>query len=95
MKRLGVSAGVYRVNMVKIENEVCDYFGVRPDDLKGASRRKTLVNARILFSARARREAGASLREIGAYLGGRAGSTIVHYIKEFRDRGGEKNMLDN
>lgn len=79
------------INMSKIKKEVCNFFAISQDMLEGKSKSKTLVRARIVFAQRAQKEAQASLREIGEFLGKRPSSTIVYYLKRFE----KKNMVKN
>lgn len=73
-----------RNNMVQLKREICSSFGISEADLTGRCRTKSLVMARKLFAARARIQCGASLNEIGAMLGGRDHTTIMHYLKMFK-----------
>ena len=79
---LNIKKEIKKNNLIDIERDVCLFFGANHFDLIGKSRRKSLVNARVLFSYKARHETTASLREIGEYLGGRPSSTIVYYLKK-------------
>ena len=53
-------------------------FQVTVADLKGKSRRKTLVRARCIAAFVARNELHMSYYEIGKWLGNRDHSTIIH-----------------
>lgn len=57
---------------------VTKYFNVKLADLRGASRRKALVNARDIVVYLARQTTTHSLEQIGNYLGGRDHTTILH-----------------
>jgi len=67
-------------NLLRIKKHVCVMYGISFEDLEGKSRRRTLVIARKIFSSLARKNANASLREIGHSLGGRSGSCIFYYL---------------
>ena len=64
---------------------VCDYYRVKPEQLK--SRRKTaeLVRARQVAMYLCRRYTSKSLKAIGADLGGRDHSTVIHSINSITD----------
>lgn len=68
-----------------VKMEVCGMFGITEEDLAGKSRSKTMVLARKMFAIRARRDAGASLTEIGKELGGRGHTVIMYYLSSFKD----------
>ncbi len=64
---------------------VCDYYQVRPEQLK--SRRKTadLVRARQVAMFLCRKHTPKSLKAIGTELGGRDHSTVIHSINTVTD----------
>ena len=61
---------------------VSRYFQVTVRDLKGKSRRKTLVRARSIACHVARTQLGMSYYEIGKWLGNRDHSTIMHACRQ-------------
>lgn len=54
------------------------YFGLKPSDLRGPSRRRALVAARDVAMYVARQLTGGSLEQIGRYFGGRDHTTVLH-----------------
>ncbi len=73
------------VTMESTIKSVCDYYQVRPDQLK--SRRKTadLVRARQVAMFLCRKHTPKSLKAIGTELGGRDHSTVIHSINAVTD----------
>lgn len=73
------------VTMESTIKSVCDYYRVRPEQLK--SRRKTadLVRARQVAMFLCRKHTPKSLKAIGTELGGRDHSTVIHSINTVTD----------
>jgi chromosomal replication initiator protein len=64
-------------NMVSIEQAVCEFCGIKPAELKSASRRKQICTARMLAMYLSREYTSSALSEIGDYFGGRSHSTVI------------------
>jgi chromosomal replication initiator protein len=63
----------------KIMNLVCLHYKADSEDIKGKRRFRHLVNARHMFCYLVKKNMPQStLKEIGAYLGGRDHSSIIH-----------------
>jgi chromosomal replication initiator protein len=86
-QRVGVSAArqvladlerdcVRVVRMADVEQTVCRFFGIRPDELKSPRRDRTVSQPRMLAMFLARKHTQAAYREIGKYFGGRNHSTV-------------------
>ena len=71
-----------------IREAVCDYFGVHRLDLSGKSRRDKIVIPRYAYSFLCRCYTKFTLKEIGAFLGGRDHTTIVNAISQ------SKNLIE-
>ncbi|MEE9553656.1 MAG: chromosomal replication initiator protein DnaA [candidate division Zixibacteria bacterium] len=73
------------ITVESIIRSVCDYYQVKPEQLK--SRRKTadLVRARQVGMFLCRKHTPKSLKVIGAELGGRDHSTVIHSINIVTD----------
>jgi chromosomal replication initiator protein len=67
-----------QVTTERIARAVSDYYGVQMDILKGAKRDKAIVVPRQVAMYLMREETDASLLKIGAELGGRDHSTVLH-----------------
>ena len=74
----GSTAGA--VDVAAIQRAVAARFGVRPSDLRSASRRAALVEPRHLAMYLARTWTGLSYAAIGAAFGGRDPKTVRHAI---------------
>jgi len=62
----------------RIAQAVADYYGVEPEALRGQRRDKSIVVPRHIAMYLIREETDASLLRIGAELGGRDHSTVLH-----------------
>ena len=67
-----------QVTTERIARAVADYYGVQMDVLKGQKRDKAIVVPRQVAMFLMREETDASLLRIGAELGGRDHSTVLH-----------------
>jgi chromosomal replication initiator protein len=67
-----------QVTTERIARAVSDYYGVQMDVLKGQKRDKAIVVPRQVAMFLMREETDASLLKIGAELGGRDHSTVLH-----------------
>ncbi len=70
----------------EIARAVSAKFGVPLRDLRSATRRATVVEARHLAMQLSRSHAGASVRGIGAYFGGRDAATVRHAFRSAQAR---------
>ncbi|MFH0942716.1 MAG: chromosomal replication initiator protein DnaA [Candidatus Beckwithbacteria bacterium] len=73
-----VRSGGKKPTPKQILNCVADYFQLKPQELKGVRRIKSLVNARQIAMYLLRRELQLSLDGAGEVLGGRDHTTIMH-----------------
>lgn len=64
-----------------IIQSVADFYNLRVEELRGTSRRQSVVRPRQVACYLLRHEAGASLPQIGQWLGGRDHTTILHACK--------------
>jgi len=71
-----------RVGVDTILQAVCDYFGVRVNDIVGTCRMKKFAYPRHIAQYLCRGLAGLSLPEIGARFGGKDHSTVLHAIRK-------------
>ena len=67
-----------QVTPERIAKAVADYYGVQMDQLKGQKRDKAIVTPRQVAMFLMREETDVSLLRIGAELGGRDHSTVLH-----------------
>lgn len=64
---------------------VCDHFGLRPAQLLGKRRTRSLARPRHIVMYLARQLTNASLHEVGAHLGGRDHTTVIHGERAIRN----------
>jgi chromosomal replication initiator protein len=69
------------VSIDSVQRIVCEYLAVTPEDLKAASRRRGLVQARQLAMYFAKELTNESLKAIGLHFGGRDHSTVIHSLQ--------------
>jgi chromosomal replication initiator protein len=67
-----------RVTLSDVARKAARYYGLKVADLRGASRRQSVVTARNLAMHIARQLTGESLSSVGAYFGGRDHTTVMH-----------------
>lgn len=72
-----------------IINLICDYYGIKPKQLKGSKRDAMLVKPRQLCMFILKEEAKLPYAEIGNLLGGRDHTTVMHGVEKV------KSLLDN
>jgi chromosomal replication initiator protein len=70
---------------IKIIEVVANYYGVTLDQLQSKERTANLVQARQVAMYLLRAFGGMSLKEIGAYFGGKDHSTVIHSIDKITD----------
>jgi len=67
-----------RVSLSDVARKAARYYGLKVADLRGASRRQSVVTARNLAMHIARQLTDESLSSVGAYFGGRDHTTVMH-----------------
>lgn len=75
-----------RVAIAAIARRTSKYFSVKLTDLRGPSRRQSVVNARAVAMFLCRQMTGKSLEQIGAYFGGRDHTTVLHNCRKTAER---------
>lgn len=74
---------------------VCDYFAIKPTQLKGTRREASLVKARHICMYLLKETLGATLVDVGNLLGGRDHTTIMHGVAKIRSlRESDPSMKD-
>jgi len=82
-QRTEVAVSQFNEDLPSLLLRMCKAYGVSQKDIKGHSKKKTLVTARKAFAYFANLN-GASFREIGAALGNRDNNTIIAYLGGIR-----------
>ena len=76
-----------------IIKSACDYFSIKPTQLKGPKREASLVKARQITMYLLKHELGMTYTEIGNILGGRDHTTIMHGVEKMESLALEKSTL--
>lgn len=78
---------VYRkkITIESIQNTVCNYFKVSPDEIRGRSRKREVVLVRQVSMYFAKELTKESLAAIGKSIGGRDHATVLHACKSVKD----------
>ena len=82
-QRTEVAVSQFNEDLPSLLLRMCKAYGVSQKDIKGHSKKKTLVTARKAFAYFANLN-GSSFREIGAALGNRDNNTIIAYLGGIR-----------
>jgi chromosomal replication initiator protein len=77
----------------RITQAVADYYGVDPEVLRGPRRDKSIVVPRHIAMFLMREETDVSLLRIGAELGGRDHSTVLHACDKITRESAENDEL--
>jgi chromosomal replication initiator protein len=81
-----VPEGPQRITIDAIMNAACRYFGVKPSDLQGKRRNRSIAFPRQVCMYLARLHTGYSFEEIGGHLGGRDHTTILHGFRQIKKK---------
>lgn len=74
------------LSLAKINTTVARYFKISRAELRGSSRKQTLVRARSLAMLIARELTSKTMLQIGEYFGGRDHTTVLHAIRSSEKR---------
>jgi chromosomal replication initiator protein len=72
------------VRVRDVEEIVCRFFGLQPDDLKSTRRHRSVSQPRMLAMFLARKHTQAAYSEIGQHFGGRNHSTVMSAEKKIK-----------
>ena len=81
------------VSLDDVEKEVASHYGLRVGDLRARRRTKKIAEARQVAMYLMRQKAGASYPVIGAHLGGRDHSTVIHAFQSIERRRKEDSRM--
>lgn len=73
------------ITMDMIQKVICDYFQIKPEQLKAKTRRREIVLPRQLAMYFSKRYTKAALQTIGAIFGGKDHSTVLHACRSIED----------
>ena len=72
---------------------VCNFYSIKPTQLKGPKRDASLVKARQVAMFLLKKELGLTLVEIGNILGGRDHTTVMHGVEKIEGLLGDKSFI--
>ncbi|MGE5355720.1 MAG: chromosomal replication initiator protein DnaA [Deltaproteobacteria bacterium] len=73
------------ISVENIQNEVCEFFNISLDKLKGKDRHRYITEARQIAIYFSKKMTEHSLKEIGIQFGGKDHTTVLHSIKTVKD----------
>lgn len=74
-----------KLSINDIQQVVCDYYNLEPDEIQTQSRKREVVQARQVAMYLARKYTKSSLSSIGAQIGNRNHATVLHACKTVED----------
>ncbi|MEW6739395.1 MAG: chromosomal replication initiator protein DnaA [Nitrospirota bacterium] len=74
------------ITVETIQKAVCEYFGMKAQELKTKKRTKEVANARQIAMYIAKQHTQLSLSEIGRCFGGKDHATVIYACKQIEDR---------
>lgn len=84
-ERIAPHAAATPITVEQVIRQVTEYFGVRPADLFGRKRARSVTFPRQLGMYLTREHTRHSLEEIGGFFGGRDHTTVMHALKRIAD----------
>ena len=76
----------HRLTKDEILEIVAEECSIRVSDIANRSRKTEIVNGRFIFCGIMKEYFGYSLKKIGEFVGGRDHTTVIHSIREYRNR---------
>lgn len=95
LKDLISADGAQEITPSTIIKQTAEYFGLTIDELNSKSRTRTLVTARQIAMYLPRELTDMSLPKIGAELGGRDHTTVIHADRKIRELMAERRAIFN
>lgn len=93
-KALSNSAIKHSFSSDDVIRSICDFYSVKPTQLKGSKRDARLVRARQACMYVLKKEGGLTYSEIGNLLGGRDHTTIMHGVEKIEQLISEKKFTE-
>ena len=69
----------------RIQNVVCNYFGIKPEMILSKTRKREIVQARQIAMYLSRNHTKSSLATIGSQIGGKDHATVLHSCNTVSD----------
>jgi len=77
-----------------IQKAVCEYFGIKNQDIRARKRTKEIANARQIAMYIAKQHTALSLSEIGFAFGGKDHATVIYACKQIEAKRGQDENLN-
>jgi chromosomal replication initiator protein len=76
----------YKISKDEILEIIAEECSIKVSDIASKTRKTEVVNGRFIFCGVMKEYFGYSLKKIGEFVGGRDHTTIIHSIKEYKNR---------
>jgi len=83
------------ITIEDIQRNVCRFYDIPDDLLRGKSRKKEIAFARQVAMYLSKELTNASLKSIGLHFGGRDHTTVIHAIRTIQEKLKQKNETGN
>jgi chromosomal replication initiator protein len=77
-----------------IQKVVCEYFGLKIQDIKAKKRTKEIANARQIAMYITKNHTNLSLSEIGRFFGGKDHATVIYACRQIQERRSKDDNLN-
>jgi chromosomal replication initiator protein len=76
----------YKMSKDEILEIIAEECSIKVSDISSKTRKTEVVNGRFIFCGVMKEYFGYSLKKIGEFVGGRDHTTIIHSIREYKNR---------
>jgi chromosomal replication initiator protein len=76
----------YKMSKDEILEIIAEECSIKVSDIASKTRKTEVVNGRFIFCGVMKEYFGYSLKKIGEFVGGRDHTTIIHSIREYKNR---------
>ncbi len=76
----------YKMSKDEILDIIAEECSIKVSDISSKTRKIEVVNGRFIFCGVMKEYFGYSLKKIGEFVGGRDHTTIIHSIREYKNR---------
>ena len=76
----------YKISKDEILEIIAEECSIKVSDIASKTRKTEVVNGRFIFCGVMKEYFGYSLKKIGEFVGGRDHTTILHSIREYKNR---------
>lgn len=83
-----------RIHPDDVVNAICEYFDIKPTQLKGTKRTASLVRSRQLCMYLLKEELGLTYVDVGNILGGRDHTTVMHGVDKVKSLSSNGNNIN-